>query len=893
VGDGAAGPASVATPTIVRVSDPYADLVFVPTEPPDDDAPPPPDEAPEPAPRQVAGGAGRDGRPAPAAPSPASGAGTGADVGAGTAAGAGTAVGAGTAAGAGTGDAARRAKLAMLRGLLDSTSGAEGGPSTLREQAEAALRALVGREDAALREDQWTAIEALVAFHRRALVVQRTGWGKSAVYFVATSLLRARGAGPTIIVSPLLALMRDQIAAAARAGIRAVTINSANVTEWDQVHAQIAAGEVDVLLCSPERLNNPGFRDEVLPRLAADAGLVVVDEAHCISDWGHDFRPDYRRIRTLLADLPAGIPVLATTATANARVTRDVAEQLAVRTDGTATDDVLVLRGGLDRESLHLAVLELPDQPARVAWLAETLQDVEGSGIVYCLTVSAAEQVAEQLRSAGLAVAAYTGRTDPTERESLEEDLKANRVKALVATSALGMGFDKPDLGFVVHLGAPSSPIAYYQQVGRAGRGVDDAVVVLLPGQEDRAIWDWFGSQAFPAEAQVRATLAALAAAGSPLSTAALETQVDLKRSRLETMLKVLDVDGAVRRVQGGWVATGREWAYDAERYARVEAAREAEQRAMLDYVATPGCRMAFLRAQLDDPELPDGWRCGRCDRCDGVNLPEPPDPEAVAAARAEMDRPGVEVEPRKMWPTGLASLGLDLRGRLAAGELAEPGRAVARLDGLGWSGPLRDLLAPGAPDGEVPVPLRRAAARVLDDWDALREAQGEDAADTVAAEGTAAAGTDGDGTEGDGTKGTGTEGHGTEGHGGGAGAAAERRLLVEGVVAVRSVSRPQLTYHLASGLAAYLGVPLIGAVGPVPGQEQPGRHDVNSAMRLAGVARRLQLELGDAALRGLPGRTVLLVDDWTESGWTLTVAARLLRQAGAARVLPFVLGVR
>ncbi|PZR55569.1 recombinase RecQ [Xylanimonas oleitrophica] len=780
----------------------------------------------------------------------------------------------------------------MLRGLMDSAASGEGGASTLREEAEAALRALVGRDEAALREDQWRAIEALVAFRRRALVVQRTGWGKSAVYFVATSLLRARGAGPTVIVSPLLALMRDQISAAARAGIRAVTINSSNVTEWEQVHAQIAAGEVDVLLCSPERLNNPAFRDEVLPRLAADAGLVVVDEAHCISDWGHDFRPDYRRIRTLLADLPAGIPVLATTATANERVTRDVAEQLAVRSATAAetlSEDVLVLRGGLDRESLHLAVLELPDQPTRVAWLAEALQDVEGSGIVYCLTVSAAEQVAEQLRTAGLAVAAYTGRTDPTQREALEEDLKENRVKALVATSALGMGFDKPDLAFVVHLGAPSSPIAYYQQVGRAGRGVDDAVVVLLPGQEDRAIWEWFGSQAFPAEDQVRATLAALRQADGALSTAALEPLVDLKRSRLETMLKVLDVDGAVRRVQGGWVATGREWVYDAERYARVAATREAEQQAMVDYVATPGCRMAFLRRQLDDPELAvsagEAWRCGRCDRCGGVDLPQPPDAEAVAAARHEMDRPGVEVEPRKMWPSGLAALGLDLRGRLGADELAEPGRAVARLDGLGWSGPLRDLLAPATPDGEVPVPLRRAAARVLDDWAALREPVDE------ASRTDSAVGPGGD------------TGVGAAGAPDGAaqepaaldGAAAPARgtLLVEGVVAVRSTTRPQLTYHLASGLAAYLGVPLVGAVGPVAGQEAPGRHDVNSAMRLAGVARRLELQLAEPALRGLPGRTLLLVDDWTESGWTLTVAARLLRQAGAARVFPFVLGVR
>ncbi len=783
---------------------------------------------------------------------------------------------AGPAAGPGDGEAVRRAKLAMLRGLLDGES--------LREDAETALRALVGRDDARLRDDQWRAIEALVAFRRRALVVQRTGWGKSAVYFVATKLLRDRGAGPTVIVSPLLALMRDQVSAAARAGIRAVTINSSNVTEWDDVHAAIEAGQVDVLLCSPERLNNPGFRDEVLPRLAADAGLVVVDEAHCISDWGHDFRPDYRRIRTLLADLPSGIPVLATTATANARVTADVAEQLGVHADAAAapsgpgtSDEVLVLRGGLDRESLHLAVLPLPDQPSRVAWLTEALQDVDGSGIVYCLTVSAAEQVASQLRSAGLAVAAYTGQTDPAERERLEEDLKENRVKALVATSALGMGFDKPDLAFVVHLGAPSSPIAYYQQVGRAGRGVDSAVVVLLPGEEDRRIWEWFASTAFPPQAQVRATLAALEGGGTQ-SVAQLETQVDLKRSRLEGMLKVLDVDGAVRRVKGGWESTGRPWEYDAERYARVEETRTAEQRAMLDYEATTGCRMAFLRAALDDPELEAGWECGRCDRCGGVTLPALPDAETVAAARADMDRPGVEVVARRQWPSGMDRLGLDVRGRIPAQEQAEPGRAVARLDGLGWSAPLRELFAPGAPDGETPVPLRRAAARVLDEWDALRAPA---PAGAVPPDGDrAGAGAD--------------DATGAAGAAGAPGAAADARpLLVDGVVAVRSVSRPVLTRHLATGLAAYLGRPLIGAIGPAPGREEPGRHDVNSATRLSGVAGRLRLELSPAALAGLAGRRILLVDDWTESGWTLTVAARLLRQAGADAVYPFVLGVR
>lgn len=341
--------------------------------------------------------------------------------------------------------------------------------------------------------------------------------------------------------------MRNQVEAAARAGIRARTINSANPEEWEGIQAEVAAGEVDVLLVSPERLNNPDFRDQVLPKLSAATGLLVVDEAHCISDWGHDFRPDYRRLRTMLADLPPGVPVLATTATANARVTADVAEQLGT---GAGTD-ALVLRGPLDRESLSLAVLTLPDAAHRLAWLADHLGELPGSGIIYTLTVAAAEEVTAYLRHRGHTVSSYTGKTENADRQQAEDDLQANRVKALVATSALGMGFDKPDLGFVVHLGSPSSPIAYYQQVGRAGRGVEHAEVLLLPGREDEAIWQYFASVAFPPEEQVRRTLDVLAQAGRPMSLPALEPLVDLRRTRLETMLKVLDVDGAVHRVKG------------------------------------------------------------------------------------------------------------------------------------------------------------------------------------------------------------------------------------------------------------------------------------------------------------------------------------------------------
>ncbi|MET7466564.1 RecQ family ATP-dependent DNA helicase [Nonomuraea sp. NPDC005501] len=569
----------------------------------------------------------------------------------------------------------------------------------LREEAEGRLRALAG-EHARLRDDQWAAIEALVVDRRRVLVVQRTGWGKSAVYFVATALLRELGEGPTVIVSPLLALMRNQIAAAERAGIRAATVNSANPEAWEEIYGQVADGMVDVLLVSPERLNNPDFRDNVLPELAESAGLVVVDEAHCISDWGHDFRPDYRRLATLFEELPPGVPVLATTATANARVTRDVAEQLG--------EDTLVLRGPLERESLHLGVVRLPTAEQRLAWLAQTLRELPGSGIVYTLTVAAAQEIADYLREQGHEVAAYSGQTDPAERLEAEEALLGNKIKALVATSALGMGFDKPDLGFVVHVGAPQSPVAYYQQVGRAGRGVERAEVILLPGSEDRDIWAYFTSLAFPPEPVVRATLAALEERGT-LSTPALETIVDLSRSRLEMMLKVLDVDGAVRRVKGGWEATGEPWGYDAERYSRIAAERRAEQEAMLGYLTTTECREQYLRRLLDDDTATP---CGRCDNCTGRHRSAEIAAPAVETARERLARPGVTVEARRQWPTGLD----DLSGRIKPDLGAEPGRALGRLTDIGWGNRLRELL--GGPDGPLPDDMFRAVTQVLAAWD-------------------------------------------------------------------------------------------------------------------------------------------------------------------------------
>jgi ATP-dependent DNA helicase RecQ len=695
----------------------------------------------------------------------------------------------------------------------------------LHGEALGVLRSLTGSATAEFREGQWQAIEALVVRRERALVVQRTGWGKSAVYFVATSLLRRGGAGPTLLVSPLLSLMRDQVAAAARAGVNAVEINSANREEWGTAEAALAADEVDVLLVSPERLTNPRFRDELLPGLVRRVGMLVVDEAHCVSDWGHDFRPDYRRIRELLAELPAGTPVLATTATANARVVADVAEQL-----GAGDVPVTTVRGPLARDSLRLGVLALPSPADRLAWLTAHLDELPGSGIVYTLTVSAAEDLAELLRRAGHRVRAYTGRTDDAERRQAEEDLRANRVKALVATSALGMGFDKPDLGFVVHLGAPSSPVSYYQQVGRAGRAVERADVLLLPGHEDKDIWQYFATAAMPRQADATAVLKALDEAGRPLSTAALETVADVRRTRLELLLKVLAVDGAVRRAGSGWAATGLPWTYDAQRYERVAQARTAEQDAMRAYLDGDGCRMAFLQRALDDATAAP---CGRCDRCAGPWYPTRVLPQVRDAAVAHLRRAGVELEPRRQWPSGMDRLGVDVRGRIAIEEQPEPGRVVARLTDLGWGSRLRELLAPTTPDAELPDDLLDACVKVLAGWGWLRRPAA--------------------------------------------------------VVAMPSRRRPLLVGSLASGLARIGRLPHLGALELRDGGPT-GEAGGNSAFRLAGVWQRFAVP--DRVRGALTEEPVLLVDDLVDSRWTMAVASRELRLAGAGAVLPFALAL-
>ncbi|MCW2961185.1 MAG: ATP-dependent helicase, RecQ-like protein [Thermoleophilia bacterium] len=506
------------------------------------------------------------------------------------------------------------------------------GPE-LRARGEELLRTSLG-PDAAFRDGQWDAIELLVTGRARLLVVQRTGWGKSSVYFITTRLLREQGAGPTVLVSPLLALMRDQIRAAERLGVKAARIDSTNMEEWGSVVEGLASGETDLLLVSPERLANGNFQKRVLQPLLNDIGLFVVDEAHCISDWGHDFRPDYRRIKGLLPKLGADAAVLATTATANEAVARDVVHQL-----GGEGHEVVELRGPLSRASLQLQATHLPTEHERMAWLAQYLPTIDGSGIVYVLTKAHASRVAAFLRAQGIAAEHYTGGGAPGGKEEdrkleVERRLLANELKVVVATPALGMGFDKPDLAFVVHLQMPQSLIHYYQQVGRAGRATDAAYGVLLHGEGDRRITDYFIAQAFPPGGVFDSILESLHSAYPiGMTVPALSKHSKVGRALCDKVLGQLAVEDVppVEKRGSTWYATMAPFTLDTARFDELTRRRHAEYARILDYARGGECLMVRIASELDDPTAE---ACGRCSVCTGAPvIPESVDPALVLAA--------------------------------------------------------------------------------------------------------------------------------------------------------------------------------------------------------------------------------------------------------------------
>ena len=554
------------------------------------------------------------------------------------------------------------------------------------------LRIGSGIPDAQFREGQEEAIRHVVEGRGKLLVVQRTGWGKSFVYFIATKLLREGGGGPALLISPLLALMRNQIAAAERMSVRAATINSNNIADWDDVKTQASRDEIDILLISPERLANDDFRENFLPGMAGQVVMLVIDEAHCISDWGHDFRPDYRRIERIVQSLPPNVQVLGTTATANNRVVGDLQEVLG--------PNILITRGDLNRPSLLLQTIQMPSRAERLAWLAERLKEIPGSGIIYTLTKRDAGQIAHWLQSRELNVEAYT--SDSGNREELEHALLENRVKALVATVALGMGYDKPDLTFVIHYQMPGSVVAYYQQVGRAGRGVDAAYGVLLSGEEDNDITDYFINNAFPTKEEVELIIETLSGVTQGLSEPQILAQVNIRPGRLSQAIKVLALESPAPIVKQGskWQLTpvrlsNAFW----ERVKRLTSLRHKEQAQMKEYLALDSGHMEFLISALDG-------------NAEGVRTPDLPplpvttDREMVLMAIEFLRHSNVCIEPRKQWAYPRKSIQEEQR--------AEIGRTLCYWGDPGWGDIVRDGKYK---HGRFSDELVEASTRLIQKW--------------------------------------------------------------------------------------------------------------------------------------------------------------------------------
>ncbi|MEI6639472.1 MAG: RecQ family ATP-dependent DNA helicase [Chlorobium sp.] len=694
-----------------------------------------------------------------------------------------------------------------------------------KQRALAYLRTALDNSQASFRDGQWESIESLLN-QKRVLVVQRTGWGKSMVYFLATKLFREQGAGPTLLISPLLSLMRNQIEAAQRIGVTARTINSTNNDEWLEIKGQLASNQVDILVISPERLANDEFRQTILSKIAGNIGLFVIDEAHCISDWGHDFRPDYRRIVRVLQAIPSNVPVLTTTATANDRVVADVKVQLG--------SNIELQRGSLVRESLKLQNINMPSPAARMAWLAQTIPALSGSGIVYTLTQRDAERVAEWLRINEINAKAYhadiQNREDGTSiKEELEQQLLNNEIKVLVATVALGMGFDKPDLGFVIHFQRPASVVHYYQQVGRAGRAVDEAFGILLCGEEDDLIADYFIRNAFPPQQHISEILTALDQSESGLSVPSMQSVLNLRKTQIDKTLKFLTVESPspITKIGTKWqvTATAATYHVDQKHVDLITEIRRGEQQQMREYMRHTGCLMAFLQESLDDPSPRD---CGKCSNCIGVQLlTDNYDHNLANRAALFLRRSYQPIIPRKQWPASNMFQHSPLGGYKIPETLqAQEGKALSLWRDAGWG----QLVAYGKyEENRFADELVTACVDMLKDW--------------------------------------------------------KPEPAPEWVTCIPSRNHPTLVPDFATRLAAALSLPFVPCIEKVQAnkQQKEMENSYQQARNLDGV-----FNIMDQCFKG----KCLLVDDMIDSGWTFTIASALLRQAGCSAVYPMALAL-
>ena len=686
-----------------------------------------------------------------------------------------------------------------------------------KTRAESLLRQMLG-EEKSFRDGQWEAIEAVAVRKQRVMVVQRTGWGKSIVYFIATKILRDGGAGPALLISPLLALMRNQIDAARNIGLRPVTIHSENRNEWEEAQAALSHDACDILLISPERLANAEFRRHVLPRFRNSIGLFIVDEAHCISDWGHDFRPDYRRIVRVLQSLPPSVPVVCTTATANNRVVQDVVAQI---------PNLQVQRGPLTRASLKLFNIKLSDQSERLAWLANVVPKLPGSGIIYCLTIPDTRRVAAWLQNNGIVAREYYSDVENADKLESERMLLANKCKALVATVALGMGFDKPDLGFVVHFQRPGSVIAYYQQVGRAGRAVDEAYGILLSGREDDEIQDYFIRSAFPpAKIMLRVLRELEQDAGASVNE--LMARLNYRKGVIDKALKLLEVDGAVVRDKTIFVRTTNPWTPDLLHSEQVTQSRRAELAEIRSYVDHDGCLMEFLALSLDDPRP---GQCGKCMNCAGSVKRQPVPAQLVREAVEFLRGDTIIFEPKKRWPSAvLGELQEALPAVVANTAIleklrAERGRILSIYGDSGWGHVVRHCKYT---TGHFTNELVEASAKLIRDrW--------------------------------------------------------KPDPFPQWLTSVPSKRHPLLVSDFAQRLAEQLGIPFLPVIEKAR-ETEPQKRMENGAYRVRNLLGAFSV--GRDILAG----PVILVDDVTDSGWTMTIIAALLRMNNSGPVFPFAL---
>lgn len=686
----------------------------------------------------------------------------------------------------------------------------------MKERALWLLKKAVG-ENAKFRNDQWEAIDTVLS-SKRTLVVEKTGWGKSIVYFIATKLLREQGKGITILISPLLSLMRNQIEAAEKIGLNALTINSTNSDDWEQIEFEILEGNGDILLISPERLANDDFRNNILNAIIIDKGIgmLVVDEAHCISDWGHDFRPDYRRIVRIVKNLPLNVPLLATTATANNRVINDIKEQLG--------ENLYIIRGPLMRKSLKIQSIKLKDQGERFAWLYENINEMPGSGIIYCLTKRDCNRVAQWLRAKDINVLEYHTSLSSNKKEQIrlekerEDLLMNNRVKALVATIKIGMGYDKPDLGFVIHYQRPGSLVAYYQQIGRAGRKLDTAYIVLLNGAEDDEIQNYFIETAFPSYQEMEAVLRIIERSDNGVNKNQIYKFINMSNKRIHNCLKILEIDMVITRDKNKYFRTPIAWIPDYKRSYRVTEQRYNELQKMKDFVDHKGCYMKFISKELDDPIKA---KCNRCSNCEGKKFfRDTVKRDNVLNAIKFLKRDYFIINPRKQWPAGIIA---ETRKAIPEEHCNEIGRVLCNYGDPGWGknvkedkyvhGYFRDVLV----DATVDL--------IVNSWDI------------------------------------------------------ENKVIW--VTSIPSLRKPELVKNFAKRVAKKLGIPYIEAIIKIEETEEQ-KNMKNSYQQAKNIIKSFQV------VKVIKEEPVLLIDDMVDSKWTLTICGGMLRKEGSGKVYPF-----